>query len=327
MSIANGADERTIQKEGGQYLMSMIPRLHGEQILQMPGHGYASYISNPIQLQRVHCHNYYELFLVVSGTGLHKVNEMTHSLEPGSFCCVRPDDIHCYTRISPDFRIINVILPKEMFAEIAHYLGKDFDALFLTPPLPACILLSTNDLKNVIGQLEQLVVTQSMLQENSELYFRITIFQLLSRFLTLQPDQLTTHPPKWLQWLTLEMLKKENFTEGLPAMYRLCGKTPEHLSRCCQKYLGKTPTRLVNDIRLDYAVSGLLYSDCKIIQISEDAGFENLSHFYHVFQNTYHMSPACFRKQMRIKKEEFAFRQTPDSSPIPPGLPFDLMKE
>ncbi|MEG1678380.1 MAG: AraC family transcriptional regulator, partial [Clostridia bacterium] len=33
-----------------------------------------------------------------------------------------------------------------------------------------------------------------------------------------------------------------------------------------------------------------------IIDISIEAGFNNLSHFYHVFQSTYQMSPKHFRQ-------------------------------
>lgn len=105
-----------------------------------------------------------------------------------------------------------------------------------------------------------------------------------------------TQVPVWLQWLVLEMSKKENYIEGISAMTRLTDKTQEHICRSCRKHLGLSPTQLINDMRLREAARLLVETDNPIIDISIEAGFNNLSHFYHAFQRTYQASPKRFRQ-------------------------------
>ena len=73
--------------------------------------------------------------------------------------------------------------------------------------------------------------------------------------------------------------------------------TPEHLSRVFRKYLNETPTDYINELRLNYAANLLSNSDENIPFISMEAGFENLSHFYHLFKKKFNTSPAEFRKK------------------------------
>ena len=151
------------------------------------------------------------------------------------------------------------------------------------------------------------------------------MFGLLTKYFVLSPQKSSGRTPEWLHWLSLEMLKKENFVEGLPALYRLSGKSIEHLSRACRKYLQKSPTQLINDIRLEYVVNQLQNTDEKVIAICEDAGFDSLSHFYHIFKQAYGMSPAQFRKTCRTEESglDFADNLVYDAT-IPNALPFDL---
>jgi len=100
----------------------------------------------------------------------------------------------------------------------------------------------------------------------------------------------------WLQQLETQMKEKRNFKRGLHLMQELSGKSPEHLSRTFKKYFDKSPTDFINELRLNYARNMLEHSDTSIIDISIEAGFDNLSHFYHLFKNQYHISPRAFRK-------------------------------
>ncbi len=63
----------------------------------------------------------------------------------------------------------------------------------------------------------------------------------------------------------------------------------------------------MNDLRLNFASNLLLYSNHPILEISQEAGFENLSHFYHRFQVKFGTSPARYR---RLNKRLFVPDQT-----------------
>lgn len=305
--------------------MNHIPRLTAKQILSSPNHGYASFITDRRQLVRIHCHSYYEIFIVAQGNGTHFINSVSEPLAPGALYFIRPDDVHCYLDVTSNFKIINIIVPEDAFNQLCVYLGDAFRSDLLTPKNPPHIQVSMKEFKAILTELEQLVLTKKILRQKSDVFFRITVFGLLTKYFILAPQKNTGRTPEWLRWLSLEMLKKENFVEGLPALYRLSGKSVEHLSRACRKYLQKSPTQLINDIRLEYVVNQLQNTDEKVIAICSDAGFDSLSHFYHIFKQAYGMSPNQFRSACRTEEfsEGFADNLVYDAA-IPNALPFDL---
>lgn len=305
--------------------MRPVPRLTADKILSSPNHGYASIITNPQQLVKIHCHAYYEIFLVADGRGTHVINLKHEPLIRGDLYFVRPDDIHCYINTSDNFKIINMIIPENIFDNLTAYLGDFFRSVLLTPELPPHTSTTLQELKAITSQLEQLVLTKKILHQKSDIFFRITVFHLLTQNFMVMPQTETGNTPEWLRWLSLEMLKKENFVEGLPALYRLSGKSIEHLSRSCRKYLDKSPTELINAIRLEHA-SGLIQdSDRKILEICEESGFDSLSHFYHLFKQRYSMSPNQFRKACQVSSPTIdAPFQSGYTASIPDALPFDL---
>ncbi len=116
--------------------MKNIPRLTANRILSSPSHGYASFITDRRQLVKIHCHSYYELFIVAQGYGTHLINSTSEPLSPGALYFIRPDDVHCYMDVTSNFKIINMIVPEETFDRLTQYLGGTFRDDLLSPPPP-----------------------------------------------------------------------------------------------------------------------------------------------------------------------------------------------
>ncbi len=95
------------------------------------------------------------------------------------------------------------------------------------------------------------------------------------------------------------MMEKKHFAEGLPALYQLSTKSPEHIGRSIKRYWGLTPTEWVNSFRLQYAAHLLYTTDTEILDIAMESGFDNLSHFYHLFKRKYTLTPAQYRKTVQ----------------------------
>lgn len=274
-----------------------VIKMYAETFVKQPQWGYASLIFDKEQLKVCHNHDYYEIFVVSEGNACHQVNGAQIKIASGDIFLMRPEDIHYYDSASGGFRIINIIVPINIMNSLFAYLGEGFDKdRLLNSTLPSVSHVGFKELPSLVGELEQLVLSKKILKEKSDSSFRIVLFNIIVRYFSPKLATKTSDIPQWLQWLNLEMLKKENFQAGLPAFYKLSGRSIEHVSRMCKKYLNKSPTRLINDIRLEYAARLLITTDMKIIDICEEIGFDSLSHFYHLFKNTFGISPIKFKK-------------------------------
>lgn len=69
-------------------------------------------------------------------------------------------------------------------------------------------------------------------------------------------------------------------------------------SRHFKKLTGKTFTRFLADVRLNFAGRKLIESDLPVSEIAFLSGYSNLAHFNHQFKDLHHLSPRAFRKTM-----------------------------
>ncbi|MDR3050373.1 MAG: AraC family transcriptional regulator [Oscillospiraceae bacterium] len=257
---------------------------------------YASIIENPVQLRMEHIHDFFELTLVHSGSCAHHVNGEKISLRTAMMTFIRPSDCHYFDPLTPGFKIINVTIPQPTIQAMFAYLGNGFEpGRLLNAPLPPTVEMAYTDFQAVQNELRQLILYKKLLGHKADAFFHATLLNLITRHFPMALAHNRTNTPVWLQWLVLEMYKKNNYVEGLPAMQRLSGKTNEHLCRSCAKHLGLSPTQVVNDIRLRQAARILVETDEKIIDICGETGFDSLSNFYHLFKKAYGHSPKAFR--------------------------------
>jgi AraC family transcriptional regulator, dual regulator of chb operon len=297
-------------------------RLTLSRFLTHPAHEYASLITNPQQLGIRHSHDYYELFLVNHGRAVHHVNGGTQALAKGTVVFIRPEDTHAYHEPSVDFEIINMLIPSEAITALFAYLGPGFDPdRFLKPELPPLERLSINQHAAVVGEIEKLVMCRRIQPAAADGLFRIALVELLSSCFPVASEHAPASAPLWLRWLALEMMKKENFTEGVTAMQRLSGRSNAHLARSCRRFLGKSPTELVNELRLAYAAHAMVSNNEPIIGICADAGFDSLSHFYHLFKKAYGLAPADYRHSAQGDTSSSSYDI---GLPVSPGIPMGI---
>ena len=274
-----------------------------QQFVNNSSHEYVSIIERHRQLRIEHTHDYFELFLVNSGFACHFVNGANQMIKKGTLVFIRPEDSHYYSSMSPDFRIMNMLLSKEIVSTLFDFLGEGYNPdFFYSSPLPQKVQLSQPEYEYVVNELEKLVLSKRVFKSTCETYFRIALFNIFTMGFPLAPVSQHTNIPDWLRWLVLEMMKKENFITGLDAMKRLSNRSYEHMARACRKYLHKTPTELINELRIDYAAKEIISSGESITNICYNSGFQNLSHFYHVFKSQYGCPPVEFKNRVERKE-------------------------
>jgi AraC family cel operon transcriptional repressor len=248
-----------------------------------------------------HCHEFFELFLIVKGSIIHCINGQKQLLDENTLVFVRDRDVHYYEQAGEeDCQFINLSFYRETIDSIFDFLGEGFpkDNL-LNPPMPPSIVLTKPEKEYMQYRLQCLNRILNADKGSVRAQLRALLTELFSRYIMKQEAGQLTDRPKWFSELLSEMEIKENFVEGMPAVLRLSGRTHSYLCRLFRKHLETTPTDYVASLRMSYAENLLLHTDMSIVDICYETGFENMSYFYEVFKKYFSVTPHRFRKNTR----------------------------
>ena len=133
-------------------------------------------------------------------------------------------------------------------------------------------------------------------ESSAEVELKLFLFDcIIKNLLTTGAEPNPT--PKWFRDIIEQMQKRENFDLSLEHFIASSSKTHSYVCAMFKKHLGVTPVTYFNDVKLSYALNCICYSDASITTIALDAGFQNLSHFYHLFKKKYNCSPCEMRSE------------------------------
>ncbi len=238
----------------------------------------------------IHCHDFYELFFISGGKGVHCVSEQHLLLEKGSLVLIRPDDIHSFSAFSSfDFSMYSLGFSVQEMHDAMDYMAFAHE-LAHQPELPPSMVLHGNERAYYEQELEALLQTppRQRLQR-----FHALIPGLL-RLLLAAPDGECAAPevfPQWLSQLDDAMSLRDNYIQGLPRLQALCPYSQAYTNRVFKRYLKMTPTEYINIKRMHYAAELLMEKKHEVADICYMVGFNNLSYFYSVFRDIYHCTP------------------------------------
>ena len=247
-------------------------------------------------------HDFAEIFLVVKGSTGHNLNGVDGLLTENMLFFIKPQDVHYYFRSGKkargsDVELLNLAFPCRIMEQALEYLGMPgLNHRLMQSARPVWVELPPDRKSTISQDLLEAGLAASTDPQLAGCKFRQALIELLSCFNVPDKEQDSNDNPKWLKDLCSEFESKTNFKGGLDFLIRKSGYSHEHLCRVFKACLGITPTDYVNRLKLKYAASLLAISDERIAVISLDAGFENLSHFNHLFKSRYGVSPARYRK-------------------------------
>ncbi|ANS75586.1 AraC family transcriptional regulator [Paenibacillus yonginensis] len=245
----------------------------------------------------LHSHDFYELFLVTSGRCIHRINGEEQPLETGAMAFVRPGDTHGYDYWGhEDCQFMNVNYYPEIVENAFAYFGNPGFAQKLKEGRKSPVVrLVSSDLEALSHKGRQMHLYTTTDKPKARTAARSLLTEALANFYYDYRDESGRTLPEWLDPLLIEMQKKENFTAGLGRLNELADRSVSHLNRIFKQYLQTTPTAYINQLRLSYARNLLLTTRLSILEVSLEAGFDNLSHFYHLFKKCYGLSPGKIR--------------------------------
>lgn len=242
-----------------------------------------------------HHHDFFELFLVVSGAGIHHINTEEVELGEGHLVIIRPDDIHHFSSAGEKgLAILNVALSSEWWKSFHQLMGQSIASDWFRLGNPSGhLMLSPAEIREMRRLLEPL----GGLDTRPPGDVVAAMLQVIARFEAAhQPSQPT--PPAWLEKWREEMSEAgEGIAEPITHWQRRSGRSPEHLARSCRAHYGSTPTDILNHHRIERAKFLLGSTDEKVISIGFACGFGNLANFYRNFTTRTGMTPKRWRQR------------------------------
>lgn len=248
---------------------------------------------------QLHYHDYYEVFLSVSGQVLHFVNGRRHTLCEGSLMFIRPGDVHTYIRGRGEpYSFINLTFARDTIESLFSYLSDSYNSEeLLTAPMPPFTRLERGAKTRIIKKLEALNTMDWRDKKKLKLNMRILLVDIFTSCFAGACTKEAVNAPEWLERLKGDLSSPEMFAEGAQVMARHCGKSREHIARSIKKYYGITASEFINGLRINYCANMLAGSDRPVLDICFESGFQNVSHFYSLFKKQYNMPPGEFRKK------------------------------
>ena len=254
------------------------------------------YLTNTELLEDLHDHNFYEYFLIVSGSVTHMINGREEILKAGDLVFIRDFDRHHYhNQLNQKCEMISVSFSREYFDAGCRYLGEPLRAFLLNPSAHSLkIYISSYNLSSYVQKHD--FFNFRMPGQELILKFKLLLIEILSLFLLDAPKTFPDQSRQKLENMLEQMNSQENIEEGLPAMLRITGFSHGHLCRVMKEALHTTPKQYLTDLRMTYASNLLTNSTMDILSISLKVGYTSLSHFITKFKESFGMAPLKYRQ-------------------------------
>ena len=251
-----------------------------------------------------HCHEFSELVLVLSGSGIHVTPEKETPIYPGDVFLIQPRRMHGYRELR-QLHIANFLFVQQRFTRELEQL-RSLSGYYLlfedTTPARNNSGSRTLNEREFSGARELMARMQQEQQGKSpgwELQFRLLFVELLllicRSFSRSQKKQVESPLPveRTLRYLD------ENYAEPvtLHLLARHCGCSIPTLTRQFRLQTGESPISYLNRLRLDKAARLLSGTCLPVGEIAEKTGFGSSSYLARCFQARYQLSPHTYRKK------------------------------
>ncbi|MCO4095328.1 MAG: helix-turn-helix domain-containing protein [Acidovorax sp.] len=243
-----------------------------------------------------HRHDYYEIFIVRSGSACLQVDLAEFSIDSPSLCLFPPGTVHCWG-INSQLRgfVLRVPITALMHETTTGVLPRT-QALVYDPhviQLPENLLSKIDALSHWLYQESLSIGPRDV--EILRTQLRLLLLEF-ARAVRPQVDE----PPSIANSMLVE-----RFRQLVEEHYREHWSVPEYavrlrvgrgrLGRVVQEVLGYTPAQLIHERLIAAATRLVAYSDMPLGRVAEELGFPSQAYFCRVFRKATGLPPSDFR--------------------------------
>jgi len=241
----------------------------------------------------MHWHNFFEMEMILSGSGTSVCNHKTYELKRGMLSYLTPTDIHQYIFTS-DTNILRIHFTLESIdPEILEgFFNLKDNVIYLTEDqiertVSICNLIKNNNIPGKTGKMYSSQLLQTL------------FFSLKDEFKPISNTYKDSPLPIQKALIYIHSHFKEN--PQLEDIARSLYLTKNYLCALFKKNMGESYTSYLKKLKLNYAADLLRHSDLSITQIALDSGYATQAHFNRDFKSFFGMSPRDIRKESETK--------------------------
>lgn len=259
----------------------------------------------------MHSHSFYELNVVISGTGRHYIDDGSCLATEGMVFMLPPNTRHGYYSDGV-MKIYHILLSGafcERFSDELTSLS-GYSLFFEVEPLlrgrytqDFFLKLEKEKLDELIKTLENLKLTDSSEENNVQIARNAATLKILCEFCSLMAKRhnglnlnqynnvFETEIIKNMQFLVDNCCEKQDFNKIAAELNMSYATYLRYFKQIC----GKTPSQYITQCRINHAKKLLKFTDRTIVEIAVECGFFDSSHFVKVFKQFTGLNPKQFR--------------------------------
>lgn len=241
-----------------------------------------------------HCHEFIEIFYVISGTAQQRLNNSTIEISTGDLFLLRPSDQHSFASNDSSFIHRDFLINPQEFQKICCFYNAPFYDLILKNPSAPHIRLTQSHLSELESWFNRINIISNPNVKNTMYSFLLS--NILGQIFNHNFTDLHTEPSIWINKLISQLNSPYNFATPLDTILEEIPYSRPYICRIFKQYTGTTPVKYFNNIRLSQAYLLIKSSTTSITKIAESLGFYHRSFFYKIFKEKYGISPSEVKK-------------------------------
>ena len=242
-------------------------------------------LETPVQM---HLHEYFELEIVLGGSGEQNLNGSIYPLTPGTSYFITPIDFHAVTP-KGHLDILNVAFAESLISPQlqSHFLNRREDLIFSSPE-------EADSMAMLIARLEQECNRLDGFADTARKNLLELLMFPIAR--SMKSDTDLQRPSSNRVQDSMRYLFR-HFREDvtLAEVAEKSGYTPNYFSHLFHDSCGIRFVDFLARLRLNYARTMLLTTNQSVSQIAQSSGFSSSSNFFRAFRKDTGLSPLEYR--------------------------------
>ena len=266
----------------------------------------------------MHKHDFYELNIIVEGSGRHYIKDKNFPVTPGAVFVIPPKVSHGYWMENDRGNIFHLLIEQKLLQKYSSELNgiNGYSILFETEPELRKHIATTTfflkldplQLKSLKAQMD-LLIRLAQLSDHKIIFetYEIGLIYYLSALMEKQynTSNIAAAKKNYIFIINSTNYMKQHISEAF-SLSELAHNAMESRTSYVEKFkmlFKMTPFEYLRKLRVNHAIKLLTATTKSIAEIAQSCGFSDSAHMIKIFKEDTGLTPAKYRKEASSNKE------------------------